>query len=288
MEEEAKARLEQEEQKRLAEEEKARKLAEEEARKKQEEQEKQEMLDNLNSEIDNMKNSDGTPMSLEQKAILKQIVGMDFVASKAPTVKELTQIIQDAAKNAETDLTPYYEKITGRTLEDLKNQMSDIRDQSARYAQQEEKGYKKLLANTKQSLRASGRTFGGKARGVLGSEAAIKQEGAVGSDKWVEGEIPQDRRYTWDAQRASWEGSARNLGIEAERKLGSANVPGFAGVIDPYKSGYTFRAGQLSPLYKTRTSSQEGYVKTGDYELDKLKEIEKSKWDRVAKYRPYI
>jgi hypothetical protein len=237
-------------------------------------------LDKLNIDID------GMDLSIEEKAILKQIAGMDFTSgNKIPTVSELQTIIDTAAKNAETDLSPYYEKITGRTIEDLSNKMADIRNESARYTQQEALAYKDKLATTKQSLRARGLTFSGSARGTLGAEGAIENAG-------IEGAIPTERRYNWEDQRAGWQEKARDLGIEAERQLGSATLNEkqdmLGNIINPYKQGITYNASNVSPLYNVNQKGTSGYVATGDIALDRLKEIEKSKWDRVSKYRSNI
>jgi hypothetical protein len=43
-----------------------------------------------------------------------------------------------------------------------------------------------------------------------------------------------------------------------------------------------------SQLYNPRALGQSGYVRTGDFGLDRLKAIEQSKWDRVSKYRSYL
>ena len=113
---------------------------------------------------------------------------MDFTSgSKIPSGAELSEIIKTASTNAETDLTPYYEKTTGRELEDFRNQMEDIRTQVSDYVAQESMGYKEKLAQTKQSLRARGMTFSGQSRGQLGKEGALQAKG-------IEGAIPEERR----------------------------------------------------------------------------------------------
>lgn len=125
-------------------------------------------MDKLNSDIDAM------GLSIEEKAILKQIASQDFTSgNKIPSVQELQTIIDTAAQNAETDLAPYYEKTSARELEDMKNKMADIRTSVANYTATETAGYKKTLAETKANLRARGLTFSGTAAAKLGAEAGV-------------------------------------------------------------------------------------------------------------------
>jgi hypothetical protein len=229
-------------------------------------------LDKLSADIDAMTNPNGTPLSFEQKAILKEIAAMDFVGGKIPTIEEIGKIIETAIQNAETDLAPYYEKITGRELEDLKHNMEDIRRQFDQHVERETIDYNQKLGQVKQNLRASGRTFGGSARQLLGQEAAIDSAG-------VEGDIPEQRRLGYEADIGNIQASARDMAIAAERRLGTANVPGFGSITTPYGT---------QNLYDPKQLGQEGYVHTGDIELDKIKEKERSVWDRVSRYRPYI
>jgi len=113
-------------------------------------------------------------LSIEEKAILKQIASQDFTSgNKIPSVEELNQIIQTASQNAETDLAPYYEKTSARELEDMKNKMADIRSSVSNYVATETAGYKAKLAQAKSSLRARGLTFSGTAASQLGQEAGV-------------------------------------------------------------------------------------------------------------------
>jgi hypothetical protein len=63
--------------------------------------------------------------------------------------------MNDAATNAETDLSPYYNEMSAREVEDLQSEFADIRNQVARYTQQEQKSYTEKLRDTKAKLRAS-------------------------------------------------------------------------------------------------------------------------------------
>lgn len=239
--------------------------------------EQKKMIDELNIDIDAWEG-----LSFEQKAILKEIAAGEYTSGqRIPSTQELTTIIEDAAKMAEQDISPYYEKVSGRELEDVRTSMADIRNEASRYSQQEELGYKDALAKTKQTLRARGLTFSGKSRGVLGSEGALDAAG-------VEGALPTERRYNWEDARADWQERSRDIGTAAERQLGSANIEGVEGLADPYGGGTTYDKTRTSALYKPSQQGEEGYVATGDLELQRLKELEKAKWDKVGKYRAYI
>jgi hypothetical protein len=197
---------------------------------------------------------------------------MDFMGGKIPNKQELEKIIETATLNTETDLAPYYEKVTGRELEDLKNQMQDIRTSVSNYVASESASYKNKLAETKQNLRTRGLTFSGMNRQQLGAEGALKSEG-------VEGIIPEERRLDYTGKMSEISSQARDLGLAAERKLGSSAMPGLGSVTTPYGT---------SQLYNPKALGQEGYIKTGDIELDKIKEKEKGIWDRISKYRSNI
>jgi len=213
--------------------------------------------DALNAYIDSL------DLTFEYKAILKQIASQDFTSGvNIESPEQLNRIIQDAAKNAETDLTPYYTKITGRTIEDLKNQMSDIRQNFGTFVESTTNDYKKQLANAKQSLRARGLTFSGTSRQQLGKEGALEFAG-------VEGEIPTDYRSKIQSEQQKQLQTSRDIGLKAERDLGIAGMAG----ID---------TGTLaSPFGDKKLYESTNNISTGDIALDRIKEIEKSKWDRI-------
>ncbi len=224
----------------------------------------------LNDAIDGWEGLD-----MNQKAILKEIASQDFTSGqKIPTTTELSQIIQDAATNAQADLDPYYQKTEMRELEDIRNSMEDIRSEASRYGKQEAIGYKEKLETTKQGLRARGMTFSGKSRALLGAETAI---GAGG--RGVEGAIPEARRIGYEGKVADYQERARDIGLAGERYLGSGKIGDLGGISTPYGS---------RQLYTPKKEGQVGYVSTGDLELDKLKETAKSKWERVEAYRANI
>jgi len=226
-------------------------------------------------------------LSLEQKAILKEIAGMDFTSGqKIHSVEELRTIIDDAAKMAEANLSPYFEKVSGRTLEDLKNKMADIRTGAARFAQQESLDYKQRLAQTKQSLRTRGLTFSGESTRLMGTEGFKESP--------REGEIQEERRKDWEDVRAGWQESARDIGTEAERYLGSARLGKYGTLPSPYQTaeglGTTYRASGTSPLYSPKQMGSTGYIERGksDLGLEKKKAIEQQKWQNIKAYRPFI
>ena len=223
-------------------------------------------LDKLNSDIDAM------GLSFEEKAILKQIASEDFTSgNKIPSTVELQNIIDVAARNAAADLTPYYQKIGMRELEDMKNKMEDIRTQVSNYVASETSSYRQKVAETKQNLRSRGLTFSGYSRGQLGSEGAIESGG-------IEGAIPEERRLGYAEEMQKVGSAAREIGIAAERNLGSAGLRKVS-VQTPYGT---------TNIYNPKKLGQEGYIQTGDFGLDRLKAIEQSKWDRVSKYRSYL
>ena len=227
--------------------------------------EKQAMLNKLYAEID------ATNYSGEQKAILKNIAYGDYVSGQIiPTQADMVKIIQDAATNATTDLTPYYNKLTTQELEDVKRGLGNIRDDAARYAVQEAKSYGEKLAETKQSLRARGLTFAGTSVKTLGNESANT------NPTGMEGSIPMQRRLDYADKVANWQQTAAESGIKAERDLGSSAISGvdFGKLATPYGD---------ADVYKPQ-----GNVSIGDVDLQKKKAIEESKWNRVSAYKLYI
>lgn len=222
------------------------------------------LIDDLNSQINAM------DLTIEQKAILKEIAAGDYTSgAHIPTQQELSQIIQDAATNAEVDLSPYYEKLTGRTIEDLKTDMANIRGEAERFEKAEVLDYKQKLAQTKQSLRTRGLTFSGISRRQLGAEGALEARG-------VEGELPTARKLGYEEQIADYQQRAGVFGTKAERELGSEAITGLS--TSTFGTPYGTRQ-----LYKPR-----GTTTVGDIQLERLAEIEKSKWDRVSAYKSYI
>lgn len=232
-------------------------------------------IEKLNADIDGMN------LSIEQKAILKEIAAGDYTSGqKIPDINEINRIIEIAATNSQKNLDPYYQKIEARDIEDLRNSMEDIRNQAARFQQQEKLSYQQQLAQTKQSLRASGLTFSGRSKEIAGTEGFVKTD--------MEGSMQQQRRYNWEDQRAGWQEAARDLGTAAERQLGSTKMPGFEGLANPYGNGITYDSNNKSSLYLPHQEGKEGYVGTGDLDLERIKELEKAKWDAVSKYRANI
>lgn len=224
-------------------------------------------LDKLNKDIDSGNYSDA------EKAILKQIAGMDFTSGNhVPTADELAKIVNTATTNATESLNPYYTEQTRRELEDLKNKMEDIRTSTANYVASETAGYKKTLADTKASLRSRGLTFSGSATAQLGNEAGTTNPNNI------EGAIPEGRRLDYATKLQTQAELARTAGITGERSLGSAAV-GSLDVATPYGN---------TNLYNPKALGQEGNIPTGDIALDRLKAIEERKNLNLSKTRLYI
>jgi hypothetical protein len=248
-------------------------------------------LDRLNKYID------GLSLTQTEKDFLKAtFVNKDTYTSgkTVPTNEQIAQWISDAATNAQTDINPYYQKITAQELEDYKNQMADIRNASQRYAQAEASAYKQKLAETKQSLRARGLTFSGVSRATLGKEGVLDAAG-------IEGSVPQARRYGWEDKLAGWQEQARDIGTAAERKLGSTTLSNEEGLYSPYdlaNNNLDYQAGRTQAIYTPHravdgTGYYAGYGEkpttagayTSENELQRLKDIETSKQQRLTQYR---
>lgn len=207
-----------------------------------------------------------------QAAVLHEIYAGEYTSGqRIPSIEELKNIISDAATNAETDLSPYYERITGRELADLKQDMANIRGEAERYTAREAVDYSQKLAQTKQNLRTRGMTFSGISRQKLGAEGALEARG-------VQGELPTTRQAGWEEQEAGYLQRSRELGLESERALGTEAIKkiDFGKITTPYRT---------TPLYTRPIDSPH---EPGDIRLEKKRELEKSKWDRVSAYRPYI
>jgi hypothetical protein len=231
------------------------------------------LINDLNSEIDAM------PYTNEQKAILKEIAKGSYTSGHTiPDTATLTKIIEDAATNAQTDLSPYYERMTGQQIADLRQNMENIRAEASRYGQQEAVDYKKKLLETKQSLRARGLTFSGTGRELLGNEGVISGEG-------VKGAIPEQREMDWASKEADWQNMILNVGIPGERQLGTSAVgdTNFGAIQTPYNQRQITTRGILGNTAGITYPNEPGALN-----LEKQSELEKSKWSRVQAYRAYI
>lgn len=205
-----------------------------------------------------------------------------------PTPDQIAGFIRNAADQSSADINPYYEKITAQELEDYKNKMSDIRSSVSRFAQTEAADYKKTLAETKQNLRARGLTFSGINRAALGKESAINAAG-------IEGTLPQNRRYAWEDKLAGVQEQARDIGISAERELGSTAIGNELGIVSPYdlKTGnLDYQAGRTQALYTPHQADSVGAYAglnetpaageyTSTHELQRLKDIELAQQQRL-------
>lgn len=198
---------------------------------------------------------------------------------------DIKKLLSDAAIASETDLTPYYNKVTSQEVQDLKNKMADLRWEAARYADTEKADYAATLDKTRKNLRASWLTFSGMQRKTLGAEWAISSE-------WVEGTVPQARRFDYSEKSNSIQERARDTGIAAERRLGSGalnNLQWDLGAIaDPYAWTTTFDPTRTKALYKVNQAWTPDYTSIGDIALEKKKELEKSKWSRLGSLNQYL
>jgi hypothetical protein len=223
-------------------------------------------------------------MSQEDADAAKVIInGSDTKSGTALSDAEIEAKLNDIKAAVVVDQNKYYTEQTNRSLSDLKTGYDDIRNEAARYTQKEQKSYNELLAETKKSLRSRGMTFSGTSVKGLGSESA------QANPTNLEGEIPQERRYSWEDASAGFQQRARNLGMEAERSLGSGTLDSSkdylkpTGLSDPYGKGITYRTGATRDIYIPHQSDQKDYVKYGDFELKKLKTIEEETNRRMEK-----
>jgi hypothetical protein len=226
--------------------------------------EQKKQIDDWNKQID------GLDLTFEEKTILKEMLKGDYTSGAyMPNDKEIAQIIQDAATNAEVDLSPYYQTLTQRETEDIKANLADIRAKAANYEKQESLSYAQKLATTKQNLRARGLTFAGTSLKTLGSQSALKNETGI------EGTMPTERRLGYEEQIQSWQEQARKLSTPAERRLGSSTFG-------------TINLGISTPYGTSQLYNPQGNIGTSDIELERAAAIERSKWNRVGAQRAWI
>lgn len=221
-------------------------------------------------------------LSPEMEIIMKQLLEDGLSTQwKVFTKDDVASMLDTATKNAEANISPYYQKQTTQEIEDVKNKLKDIRNEAARYSQQEAKWYKELLDTTRQKLRASGLTFSGVSRQTLGWEWALNRsqdtwEGGNTQFNMVEGEIPQQRRYNWEDKTAGWQEQSRDLWIKTERSLGSqwmeqAWLSGLQ-VLNPYywisPDSPDYQANKTQDQYLVKKTinwvPQEWYIRTGN------------------------
>ncbi len=233
-----------------------------------------ELLDRIN----NMTKPDGTPYSEAEKAVMRQVAQGDYgTGNTTYSPEQLKGIINDAATNAEKDIGTYYDKISREELDDLKYGMENIRKEASAYKESEATNYASTLANTKKSLRQRGLTFSGKSRAVLGEETGLAK-GALG----VEGSLAEKRRQEYEEFTTGLQTRSNKLGRAGERYLGSDKLPEYGGFYNPYSSGNRYNASGSSSLYR-----EQGGI-SGNWGLQRAKDIEKDKWERINRYRTNI
>ena len=202
-----------------------------------------------------------------QAAILHEIFAGEYTSGQnIPTAEEINNIIEQAGINAGAEIGDYYDTMTSQEIEDFKNQMSDITEEARRYGEREAVDYSQKLAQTKQSLRQRGMTFSGMSRKQLGAEGALEAKG-------IEGQVPGARRSSWEEQEAGYLQRGRDIGIAAERRIGSEAIGNdFGRITTPYGS---------SDLYNRR-----GGV-TGTLPIEEEAEKRRRQWEKVSAYRSY-
>jgi hypothetical protein len=226
-------------------------------------------------------------ITAEDAAAIGQIFDeADTKTGTSMTSEEIEAKLNDIKAAVVIDQNKYYTERTNRALSDLKTSYDDIRNESLRYQQKEQKSYNELLADAKKSVRAKGMTFSGTSVKRLGAESA------QANPTNIEGEIPQDRRYGWEDASAGFQQASRNAGMAAERSLGSGTLDSSknylkpTGLPDPYGRGVTYRTGATRDIYIPHQSDQTDYVKYGDLELEKLRTIEEETQARMKKINP--
>lgn len=261
----------------------------------------QRLLEELMREIDNNPN-----YSTAEKQIMKYALSQSFASGKKIWSKdELRRVLADAVENAKASLEPYYEKMKYEDLEDYKKSMEDLRLASALYTQQEAKSYKELLDKTKKEIRKWGGMESWESRRMLWKESALQWDRDWGYlFEGVEWELPQQRRYAWEEYLTNLQRQARDAWIRMERKYGSQVIWGIQDQLGQLSSPYDLKSGNIDyqkgryvPSYLAKQKWQDGYVRTdmetwagytGDYWLDKQKELEKLKYQNLERYWLYF
>ena len=96
--------------------------------------------------------------------------------------------------------------------------------------------------------------------------------------------MPTDRRLGYEAQNTSWQEEARKQAQPAERLLGSSIIQGMNyNISNPYATGIGY-----NPVGTSRMYNPLGNVSQSDIESERIREIEKSKWNRVSNNKPWI
>ena len=231
---------------------------------------------------------DGTT---EEKALLNVIFDEAEYTSGQTVLKDdqLEEIIKNAAETAEADLQPYYERITGQTIEDLKRNMEDIRTDTSQYLARENIDYKKKVQQTKDSLRQRGLTFSGIGRKQLGAKGFIdtKDEWMAEKDR-VKGEIPEERRLDVAAGLDPFERGARDTALQGERTLGTKDYSALS--LDPrVTTPYNTNRALIKTVPISSTDATGGIInEPGTIPSEKLTEKAKLQAEKVGRSRLFI
>ena len=232
----------------------------------------------LNQEI--LKYIDSLDLDDSYKVLLRGIVAQSATTgTKFYTPDEIDSLLRDISTQVELDIGTYYDKIDRELIEDLQNKIENIRGQAERYQEQSGAQYKQKVSQTQQNLRARGLTWSGAQRKTLGKEGAIDSAGR-------EGEIPEARRFAYQNVQAGLESQLDAVGLDAERKLGSERMgvltKDLGAIPDPYGSGRDYSASAKRSVYTPL-----GTTTRGQYELDRKRDYEREKWNRLSNLAQY-
>lgn len=239
------------------------------------EQDDEQLLNEIYKDIDEQAQIEG--WSAGQIATLKMIAQGNDYSNKVYNIKELTDIVERAAVDADANLEGYYERMKTTDIEDLKNSFADIRAAASAYKENEQVAYDRQLATTKKNLRARGLTFSGQALQTLGAESALKTEHQKDSEgNIIKGDLATDRERSYNQKIQEWQRSGRDLATAGSRLLGSDALSGVNKMIStPYGSQSLYNGLRYIPTSESERA------------LQRLKERETATWESVGKYRPY-
>lgn len=198
------------------------------------------------------------------------------------------EYLQSAIAEANVDLEPYYKEKTAEELSAYKQSLANLRNEAARYSQQEALSYAQKLQQTKDNLRQRWLTFSWVNRKTLWAAGSME-------NLWIEWTVPMKRRYDWEDTRANWQERANTLWSAAEKNLGSSAISSVDSwqLPDPYwtRSGstdLTYDPSRMQPLYLSRKVWQEWYRSIWDLEKEKMTELEKSAQSRFTRKLQYL
>lgn len=232
---------------------------------------------------------DSLPFSDVEKTALKYLA-RDVYASEKSIIspEESEKMFTTALSEAEKDLTPYYQERSAEELNAYKQSLANLRNEAARYSQQESFSYAQKLQQTKDNLRQRWLTFSWMNRKTLWAEWSMENLG-------IEWTVPMQRRYDWEDTRANWQQKANTLWWEAERTLGSASISSVDSwnLPDPYWTynntwSVTYDPASMQPLYLAKKQGQTWYRSIGDLEKEKMAKLRAEAYNRASSQQQYL